>query len=363
MRRRQLLIAVALILVWSVAISAQGDLEPSASIPTGEELRYVSLEEAESIALANSHAVQLADLSVQEAELQLEQVQAAQLMQPSPVMMMQVQAGYDLARHAYVMAQDDLSLTVKTDFYTVLQVQNMLEIAREGLESARRHLSVTEQKFQVGTVTRLDVIQASRNVLNSEAGVLQAQHGLELAVMKFRQTMGLGLDSQVWPEEEAFEPVAMAVDIEDDLAFALENRQEIQQLRIAVNSARKSVELADNDYTPALELRTAQLQLQQAEVQLEQVKQLLTLEMRQSYTAMEEARQRVPVLEKGVEEAEEMLRLSELMFEADMITANDMQDAQLGLLAARNDLVTAISDYNIAQARYRYTVARALRDQ
>lgn len=353
MRSKQTWLLLSLVMVLSLAATVQGS----------EATQYVTLGEAQEIAKANSHGVKLASLRLQEAEVQLEQAQAAQIMQPSPTMLMQAQAGYDLAMQGYIMAQDDLALTVKTDFYTALQLENMLNIAAEGLESARRQLDVAEKKFAAGTVTRLDVIQASRNVLNSEAGLVQARHGLDLAVQKFRQSLGLGLDDGVRPAGEAFVVVERQVDLASDLAFALEHREEIRQLRVAVDVAAKRVELADNDYTPALELRLARLQLEQAQVQLEQVKQLLTLEMRQSYTSMQDARQRIPVLEKGVEEAQELLRLSELMYEADMITANDMQDAQLAVLAARNDLVSAITDFNIAQARYRYTVASALREQ
>ncbi len=362
MYRKWLSLLSALIMVLGLVGGIHGaeDIEMTA---VSEEPQYVSLIEAQAMAATNSHGVKLAALRLEEAQVQLEQAQAAQIMQPSPTMLMQAQAGFDLAMQGYIMAQDDLVLTVKTDFYTVLQLENMLNIAEEGLESALRQLNVAEMKFEAGTVTRLDVIQASRNVLNSEAGVVQARHGLELAVLKFRQSLGLPLDTDVRPAAEAFEVVERSVDLEEDLRFALEHREEIRQLRVGVDVARKSVELADNDYTPALELRMARLQLEQATVQLEQVKQLLTLEMRQSYTSMQDARQRIPVLEKGVEEAQELLRLSELMYEADMITANDMQDAQLAIMAARNDLVTAITDFNIAQARYRYTVASALREQ
>ncbi len=362
MNRKWLLLLSVLVMLLSLTGKVFG--AEYAEMPAEfEATQYVSLAEAQAMAAANSHDVKLAALRLEEAQVQLEQAQAAQIMQPSPTLLIQAQAGYDLAMQGYIMAQDDLVLTVKTDFYTVLQLENMLNIAEEGLESALRQLNVAEMKFEAGTVTRLDVIQASRNVLNSEAGVVQAGHGLDLAVLKFRQSLGLALDADVRPAAEAFEVVERSVDLEEDLRFALENREEIRQLRVAVEVARKSVELADNEYTPALELRMARLQLEQTMVQFEQVKQLLTLEMRQSYIAMQDARQRIPVLEKGVEEAQELLRLSELMYDADMITANDMQDAQLAVMAARNDLVSAITDFNIAQARYRHTVASALREQ
>ncbi len=329
----------------------------------GEEAEYVTLAEAQRLARENSYAVKLAELDLEEAQLQLEQAEAAQIMQPSPTNLMQARTAYELARRGFTMAQDDLALTVKTDFYTVLQMENMLETAEEALRSAERQLDITQRRYEAGTVTNYDVIQASGGVLSSSANVLQAKHGLDLSLMNLQQTLGLPIDAGVRPAAEAFEVEKKEIDLEDDLAFALENREEIRQLQAAVAVAEKSVELADNDYTPALELRMAKLQREKAMMQLADIKRLLTLEMHQSYTTIRDAEERIPVLEKEVEEAEELQRLSELMYESDMITSSDLQDAQLAVLSARNELVTAITDFNIAQASYFYTVARALRDE
>lgn len=326
------------------------------------ETYEVTLEEALEIARENSIDVELAQYDLAEADLQYRQAEAAMIMDPSPTLIMQAQVGVDLANQNYLMAIDNLALSVQEAFYSVLKTQDLLEIAQEGLESARRHLDVAEKRYEAGTATRLDVIQATGNVLSSQAGVTQAKHGLELAVMSFRQTLGLSLDDPIMPEPVELDFQDVDIDLEDDLAFALTNREEIKQLEAGVQIAEKNVELADNDYTPKLELEQAKINLARSKAQLKQVRNLLELEITQSYLAIQDAIERIEVLEKGVEEATEMQRLSELMYESNMITGNELQDAQLGVLSARNDLVDAITDYNLAQARYYHTVARALRD-
>ena len=75
-------------------------------------------------------------------------------MQPSPVLQLQAQAGLDLARLNYLLAVDRLKLQVQQDFYNVLKMENLVEIATMALESAKRRLDTfTEKKFEVGTVT------------------------------------------------------------------------------------------------------------------------------------------------------------------------------------------------------------------
>jgi len=347
-------------MVWiTVAILFLG----TASAVAGEnEVREVTLEEAQSIAVENSEGLELAGLDVAEARIQLDQAETAQLMEPDPTALMQARAGYELAHLGKIMAQDDLALNVQTGFYQVLQLKDMLDVAEEALASAERQLDETEQKYDAGTATRYDVIQATSHVRGSAADVVQAEHGLELAIMNFLQTLGLDLDDNVRPQQKTFTMEERDIDLEEDVAFALDNREEIIQLETAVEVAEKSVELADNDYTPDLELEMAEIQLQQAKVQLEEAKKLLTLEIHQSYTEISEAEERIPALKKEVEEAEELHRISGKMYEADMITMTELQDSHLAVVAAQNELITAISDYNTAQARHSYTAAEALRD-
>lgn len=327
----------------------------------GEQIQYLQLQEAKAIAYENSTSLYLSFLGKEEAQLNLQQAEAASIMQPSPTMLMQAQAGFDLARQAYLMEKENLALTVKTDFYNVLRLKSLLEIAEEGLESARRHQSTTEKKFSAGTVTQLDVIQATRSVLNSQADLDQLKHNLELAAMRFRQILGLSLDAPVFPENSSFSIEKTEFHLEEDLAFALENREEIRQLEVAVAVAKKNVELSDNDYTPPLNLKQAQLNLKTMEAQLQQVKEFLTLEIKQNYLAIKDAEKRIPVLEKGIEESEELLRLTELLYESDMVVSSDLADTRIAVASAKNELINAIYDYNLAKARYTYAVARALR--
>ena len=327
----------------------------------GVEVRELTLEEAMEIAKENSLILKQAQLAVREAEFGLKQAEAAAIMRPSPTMLLQAQSGLDLARQDLVVTEDELSLTLETDFYNVLRAENMLQVAEEALDSARRHEDVVTRKFEVGTVTRLDVIKAARNVVSAQAGVTQARHGRDLALMKFRQTLGLDLDAPVFPARSDFSIEPIVMNLKEDLEFALANRLEIQQLELAIEVAQKNVELSDNDYTAPLTLEQAKINLDKVQLQYQVAKDGLTLEIRQSYQAVLDAQERFSVLEKGVEEALETLRLSELSYEANMITSNEVQDAQLAVTNARTEYINAVFDYNLAKARYSRAVASALK--
>ena len=322
---------------------------------------YLTLAEAEQMAMENSVSLRISRLALDEAQFNYRQADAAMIMRPSPVMLLQAQAGLDIAKQNHLMAQDQLRLTVQTDFYNVLKMQNVVQIAQEGLESAKRHEDIAVKQYDVGTATRLDVIKATRSVLNAQASLSQARHGLELSQMKFRQNLGVSLDAPIFAKSVPLKIEPVEIDLEEDITFALANRDEIKQLNVAVEVARKNVELAENDYTPVLQLEQAKINLAKMEAQLEQVKELLVLDIRQNFSAIIDARERITVHQKGIEEAEEMIRLSELSYEASMITSNDLADAQMAVLSAKNEFVAAVFDYRLSLANYYNAVTRALR--
>jgi len=105
-------------------------------IAAADGTKYVTLEEAETIAFENSVTLELARLAVEEAEFQYKQAEAAMIMKPSPVMLMQAEMGLDVARQKYLTARDELAMEVRSDYFNALRTQNLLKIAEEGLESA-----------------------------------------------------------------------------------------------------------------------------------------------------------------------------------------------------------------------------------
>jgi outer membrane protein TolC len=76
----------------------------------------------------------------------------------------------------------------------------------------------------------------------------------------------------------------------------------------------------------------------------------ITLEVTQAYLALEEARQRIEVAEKGVAQGEENYRMTSQKYKAGLVLSADLIDAEAALLSTKWSLIQALADYNIAQA-------------
>lgn len=325
-------------------------------------LRLVSLDEAVTLAFENSLKLEISRLNLREAELNLAQVRATNLIQPSPTSLIQAERQAEIARRQLLLDQFDLRLEVEEAYYSVLRAQNLVAVLEEALTVTRRQLEIAEEKLKSGAGTQADVLNAASSLAQTEANLAQAQGGFEIALLNFRRVLGVDFTEPIAPLPSEFAYAPYEIDLERDIAAALARRVEILQAQAGVEAATKQVELFDNDYTPELALELAKVAMQKAQNGLEQARRGIQLEIRQAYLALQDAARRIPAQAKSVEEAEENLRVATSMYEVDMAPLVQVMGAQAALSSARTEYIHAIFDYNLARARYDRAVARPLED-
>ena len=323
-------------------------------------LRELTLEEAVALALERNAQIRQAEADLEEARLVLEETRARHLMQPNPVTLLQAETGYELARRNLILTRSQVRLSVEQAFYGVLRAENLAEVAREGVALAERQLAVAQGRGAAGAAAPVDAIRAESQLSSARAQLLQVEGAVQLALLAFRQTLGVDLDTPIRPASQPVEVEPIPIDLEADLAFALENRVEVLQALAGIEAARTSVELTDNDYTPGLSHERARVGLRKAELALQQVRDGITLEIRQLYQTLLDAERQVEVLEQAVAAAEESLRITEAMYEAGVATDLELLSAQTAFIQAKTNLVNARFDHREAQVRYAHAVARAL---
>jgi outer membrane protein TolC len=95
----------------------------------------------------------------------------------------------------------------------------------------------------------------------------------------------------------------------------------------------------------------AQAQLAQAQEGLSMTKDGVTLEVTQSYLAIEEAKQRKIVSEQGVAQAEENYRIMDGKYKQGFAANSELLDAEVALLQARLNLTQSLVNYELAIAQ------------
>jgi outer membrane protein len=96
----------------------------------------------------------------------------------------------------------------------------------------------------------------------------------------------------------------------------------------------------------------------QAQNALEGMKDQVTLEVKNAWLQLEEARKQVGVTKKAIEQAEENFRMSQERYREQVGTATEVLDAQTLLTRSRSDHAGALADYHISLARLERAMGR-----
>jgi len=96
----------------------------------------------------------------------------------------------EAARARLASTEQSVMLDATTAYMNVVRDQAVLELRVNNEQVLRRQLQATEDRFQVGEVTRTDVYQAEARVAGATADRIQAEGDLEVSRAQYRNIVG-----------------------------------------------------------------------------------------------------------------------------------------------------------------------------
>lgn len=145
---------------------------------------------------------------------------------------------YDSATLAFLTAKQNEAVKALNRFYALYSAQKRIGTAKIYLESRERQYKDTNDQFQSGTRSRMQVTQSEGDKLQGELSVAQAESAEAKARMAFNELINAD------PEEpQAVEVSTQAADVKlplprSDVAKALENNFSLRQQRLALRKTR-----------------------------------------------------------------------------------------------------------------------------
>lgn len=82
-------------------------------------------------------------------------------------------------------------LSVVESFFQLLKAQELLDVYQKGYEASQQNLEIVERKYDLGAVSKTDLLKAKKNSGQSGVQVLNQQYLVEAADRNLRNTMGL----------------------------------------------------------------------------------------------------------------------------------------------------------------------------
>jgi hypothetical protein len=249
---------------------------------------------------------------------------------------------------SYEMDINRLKYETTQVYHSVLQAQEALSIAEENLRIQNEILANTQKKFDLGMVSKMDVLSAESSAQDAAVKVNAAASGVKTAKMSFNLKLDFPLMQDVTLTDTLQKVDAPDTDLKTSIAAALTNRNELRQLQFVLD--KENLEIADLATVSRYgsEYLTAALELKTAEKTLKDTKAYIELDIRTKYMSIQNLADEIASMEKAVANAKEGYRLANLSYDAGMSTLLDVQNIQLASYQAQLGLAAKTLEYNLA---------------
>ncbi|MGN7204932.1 TolC family protein [Pedobacter sp. SAFR-022] len=132
---------------------------------------------------------------------------------------------FNESKQAYIESQEKIAVNVTDYYFDLLLAQANVDMAETNLSNTRRILAIAETKFDLGKITKNEILQLQLEVLNAQKALGSANRDVEIATLNLISYAGIDASSKILLEM----PAANAnIEVSSDLVLkeALENRSD-----------------------------------------------------------------------------------------------------------------------------------------
>jgi outer membrane protein len=295
---------------------------------------------------------------------------------------------------------------VKTEYLTARREQALVVQAERELERRREHVRLARARYEVGAVTRSDLLQADLSVNQGDVAVLQARQRAEEAILALRRLLGGALPPGPVDLTTDFVVFRPEFDVEELIARAIGTHPNIEEFRAQKRADEAGLWIARSRYIPSLQLQyslsrsvsdtlgfefdgfdrrnfavlslnwplfgrferyaetsRANAALQRTRAEERRVALTLEEEIRVAHSRLLTAYAAHQTAAASVELGREDLRLAEARYRTGAGSFVDLLDARVRASQAETDLITATYDFFLALVNLEFWTGMPLMPQ
>src|SRR6202166_4739458 len=293
----------------------------------------------------------------------------------------------EAAKSDFDATKNQVTDQVARAYVTTLRAQAALDTARANVELSQALLTLAQQQKDAGTGTGLDVTRADVQLANDKQRLVAAANDRRRAGLNLMRAMGLRLDAGIQLTDKLEYRPADVGTLEDALAEARKLRAELKAQKEREQSARLSYSSVKAERLPSLgasanygsigagivgaqatydyglslrvplyngglrEARRAESlsQYRQEQTRTHDLEQQVELDVRLAFDSINSAATEVTAAREGQDLSERELAQAQRRYQAGVANSLEVTDAQTRLDRARDNLINALYDYNVAR--------------
>jgi outer membrane protein TolC len=164
---------------------------------------------------------------------------------------------HKMSKYQLEQAIVNLVYEVEAAYWELVYTHQNLEAAKMALKRARNLLKQNEIKVKVGTIAPIEVLSSKANAARNESTVIQAEQAIQTREETLKRILNMSKEpfSIIPKDEPGIKDVP--VDFNAFLKEAMENRPDINQAKINLESNGLTVKYRRNQGLPNLQLDTS----------------------------------------------------------------------------------------------------------
>jgi outer membrane protein TolC len=257
---------------------------------------------------------------------------------------------------------EGLKAKVEDAYFNLLLAKKHLDINEQNEGIAQDLFKKTKKKFDLGLITKQDVLNSEMNMIQANSAVKSAQNSLEKAKMNFNIILGqevtheFNLTDELEQRDLTFD--VASIDVSEFVSKALENRNEVKAAEFAYEVAKINMDITAKLHPEiTFVYREQKVNHDQSIYNLENLKKNIEMEIRSNYMDVLQNRDQIASSEKSVELAKEAFRIAQVMFDSGITTSDRVQSAQTALTEASLGLARNILSYNLSLLNFEDSIS------
>jgi|GEM_PF-924325 len=336
----------------------------------------LSLEKAIEDALKNSSAIEIADLELETKTVELSQAKRTESKYSDSdsstyQYLSGTLEGFQLDKKVsstaatYALEEEkikreksieDIKYNATRAYYGVMSAKGALDAATDNLDNTKRSLEIVNKKYELGVVSKSDLIIAQLSLDEAVSTMENAQNTYQNAVMGLNLVMNYPLQTEL-VLTSPYSMAKFAAKVEEDIKAAFEKRLDVKSAQHGAQLAQLDIDATKIVYTPNTYVyRKKELALKKAQKALESMKLSVEYGIRGKYNDISTNLRNIDLKKAKLEKAKEQLRLTELSYDAGYKTILDVRQARNILYYAQIDYDGEIAAYSLSVLDYNKAV-------
>lgn len=242
-----------------------------------------------------------------------------------------------------------IEIETKSQYYSVLVSEQTIVINKLNLTKAEEQLRVVNLKFNNGSATKAEVLNAEMAVQKAKTELDSAVDDYSIAELNLLNKLELPFDTEfILTDTNLTYVPTEEIDLNEKIEKAKAERPEILTAENNLKLQQIETHAYTAYYTSNLrQHKSAKEKLKDAEINSEQVLKNVELDVRKTYLNLIKSERALINMEKTLELAKEAARINKLLYDNGMATTLDVLEANAGMYQAEIGHYQLLAAYNI----------------